>query len=1465
MTSAVLPTGTGRYEPQAVIGHGGFALVVRAHDRELDSSVALKILAENWAGNEEIRARFMAEARLLRRVRDEHVVAIHDVGELDDGRPYFVMEYADRGPLEARIESTAEPDRASVVAFVDALVGGLGALHAEGIVHRDVNPRNLLLRSASGHTGREPGGRTAIRLGLLGADERLMIGDLGLAKDVWAGVEASVVGGSAHYQAPEQLDPRGHIGIATDTYGASAVLWRLLTGTPPPLPSDLATALATVHGGWRDLFARALALESSERFDSMESWRQAVLTVLDDQGDGEVDRAVSTFGGPVSVAACPFKGLAAFQADDAGVFFGRESLVEELVRRLATGNVLVIGGPSGSGKSSLTRAGLIPNIRAGAVLGSEHWPISLMTPGVDPLGELAHQLARHAVTVGRDGGLDLGSDPQAARRAADSISAATGGLLLCIDQFEEIFTLTDGTARRRAFLDALESMTDPADSQVRLVVVIRADFYGSCATDRWLAQRITDNQVLVGPMARAELKRAIELPAVAAGLRFEEGLVDRILDDAGDEPGSLPLVAHALVETWKRRVGTTMTLGGYSDAGGVAGAIAQTADDVYGRLDRDEAELTRRLFLRLVNPGDGTGDTRRRVDWGQAIGGGTEATARSIISLLTEERLLTVGESSVEIAHEALLRSWPRLRGWIDESRDALRQRQRLEAATAEWNDTDRDIDLLLRGTPLANAIEWVDDHPDLVSPSCRAFIEASDARRIEQLGETERAERRVRRVRRSAIAVLATITVVAIVASLIAWRSSGRASDNARKAEVRVAQTMAAQALQLAGSSPRLALALATESLARGASDVDGLTALVSARAAEQDLPLVPSTPSIDVGDALSVAIRPDGGQVATGGRDGTIRLWDSSTGDGVGELIGGHAKSVEDLRYTPDGTSLLSAGGDRRLVRWSLEDPAEAPTAFVLLDDDGPLWSLDVSSDGSMVAVGSEAGHVAIVDLSDASPTVRTLVDVDQDTTAVEFSPDGSSVAWGTGSGLLGIADAKTGAERLSPFAAHDSDIWEIVYTPDADSFATASSDGEVRVFDTATGRARFQAFPDSANVRGVQIFPDGRLLVGGDESGGVGFWSLEDDAGVARLPMSHRDQVLDAALSADGRTLATLGRDQSLQIWDEAEPAGLSVPLDGDGVLAVAADPSGEVIAATMTSGAGTLVRSATGERVREFAAAGSAPVRAVAFSPDGERIVTGDDQGVVRLFETQTGALVTEVTGHESRIWDVVFSADGGEVISAAEDGSLAKWSSTQLVPGDPLPAREAVFAMSLSPEGRMLATAGEGTVSLIDLDRGSVVQDDVRIEDNRLWDIEYSDDGERLAVASDDEVVEILASADLSLLQSLTPHARGATSVAFAGSVLATLSRSGIVQLWDAAMGTRLGPALPAHVDDAWRVISLPGSDLLVSSSEDGTIVVWDALDVGRACELIGSVFDDDAQRRYLGAGVVPVGCDGRDG
>jgi WD40 repeat protein len=1225
------------------------------------------------------------------------------------------------------------------------------------------------------------------------------------------------------------------------------------------------------------VFATGLAVDQADRFPDMRAWSGAVLALLDRPGreepGGRSSSSTATRTGPVTATVCPYKGLYAFQPDEAALFFGRSNLVEELTSRLVGSRVLAVGGPSGSGKSSVVRAGLIPALARGAVAGSENWPIALMTPGPDPLGELGHQLDKQVVRVVDAGDrVDLHGDPTAARGLAERTTDATGGMVVCVDQFEELFTLVADPAERNAFVEALAAMCDPTDSRVRLVIAVRADFYGNCAMHEWLARRMTDNQVLVGPMTRVELRQAIELPARAAGLRLEDGLVDRIIDDGGHEPGGLPLVAHALVETWRRRRGNTLTIAGYTDAGGVTGAISQSAEATYGGLDDADAAAMRRLFLRLVNPGAGTADTRRRVDWTTATGDADPDAVRNIISTLTELRLLTVDEQHVEISHEALIQTWPRLRTWIDENRDALRTRQRLQRSAAEWCANDRDDDLLLRGTPLAQALEWSAAHPDLRSPDVEEFVVAGERRRAAEEHERENARRRSRRVRTAAVTVLATFAVVALVASLFAYVAARRAERNQDEAERRFAQALAAIAEEQVEASPRLALALAAESIARsGQPTAESLGTMVSARVAESSTPLVPSTAALGTGDALRVTVAPDGGLVATGNRDGTIRLWDPETGSQLAELTGGHDKSAEAIDFTPDGRTLLSAGSDGRLVRWDVSDPAAPGPPVVLQETAGVLWEMGVDPTGEQVALASEAGSVLLVDIRPPVRDARELADIGEDVTTVEFSPDGELVAAGTGSGRVGMWDAETGTEVMTPFHPHRSDVWEIEFGADGETFATASSDGRVRLFDTGTGELLQAVVPSAIDARGVQLHPNGSLAVAGDEDGGVRFWDLDAEGEIAHLSSPHSDQVLASDMSADGSRLATLSRDQTMRIWEEGSPggtelggqAGTSVD-DVDAAFAAAAAPDGELVVVGRDSGRVDIVDVATGETVAEITDAHETAVWSAAFARDGELVVTGDANGGMAIFSVPDGELVAAIpAAHSGRVWDLAVSEDGATLLSAGEDGFVRFWDPADGTVLGEVEAPSEPFALALAPEGDEVVTTGEGSVTRISVSQRQVV-DSVMIEDNRLWDAAFSPDGELLAIASDDEVVTVLDAEDLTTVAALTPQPGGATSVAFVGdtSLLATLSRDGVVQMWDPRTETRIGPQLPVHEADSWRVVGVPdGSRSLVTTSADGRAVIWDLLSEERACELVGEIVDEPARRRYLGPGEEVLACD----
>jgi class 3 adenylate cyclase len=428
-----------------------------------------------------------------------------------------------------------------------------------------------------------------------------------------------------------------------------------------------------------------------------------------------VARLQESGGEPQAVldAACPYMGLRSFEAADSGLYFGRDEVIGALLGRLATNRLLSVVGASGSGKSSLVRAGLVPRLRDGALPGSRDWEVLLITPGAHPLAELASRLGAlaglSAASILRDLEADVRTFDLTVRQAlADRPESAR--VLLVADQFEELFTLCRDEAERQRFIDALLTAIGIPGGRTMAILAMRADFYGEAARYPGLAEALEVSHALLGPMSQDDLLAAIERPAAATGLRVEPGLSERILRDVGDEPGGLPLLSHALLETWKRRDGRTLTAAGYAAAGGVRGAIAQTAETVYGALSAADQAIARNLFVRLTELGEGTEDTRRRVAFSEVVPeGATGEAVRDVITRLADARLLTTSADSVEVAHEALIREWPRLRLWLDDDREGLRLMRHLTESAQAWERLGRDPGELYRGARLTAALEWVD------------------------------------------------------------------------------------------------------------------------------------------------------------------------------------------------------------------------------------------------------------------------------------------------------------------------------------------------------------------------------------------------------------------------------------------------------------------------------------------------------------------------------------------------------------------------------------------------------------------------------------------------------------------------------------------------------------------------------------------------------------------------------------
>ncbi len=480
--------------------------------------------------------------------------------------------------------------------------------------------------------------------------------------------------------------------------------------------------------------------------------------MIDLQLAREQARALSGPATPARVAAegiCPFKGLASFEPVDADYFFGRERLVAELVARLVGAGFLGIVGPSGSGKSSVLRAGLLPALAGGVLPGSEGWRRLLLRPGERPLEELRRVLVSGA------------KDPLA--EALDTLPSSAR-LLLAVDQLEELYTACRSDAERAAFADTLARAAADPDGRAVVVVALRADFYGRFAAYPGLAELLGGNQVLVGPMQASELRRAVELPAGRVGLRVEPELADALVDDVEGEPGALPLLSTALLELWQKRQDNALTLAAYRESGGVHGAVARLAEGTYARVPDERRQLVRAIMLRLVGEDEGDAPVRRRAPLGELDLERNEDVA-DVLATLADSRLVTVSEGSVEVAHEALLREWPRLREWIEEDAEGRRLRRHITQAATEWDAAGRDQGELYRGARLAAALDWTADHALDVNELEREFVTES---REASEKETKRVRRTNRRLR-GLLAGVAVLLVAAVAGGIFAARPARR------------------------------------------------------------------------------------------------------------------------------------------------------------------------------------------------------------------------------------------------------------------------------------------------------------------------------------------------------------------------------------------------------------------------------------------------------------------------------------------------------------------------------------------------------------------------------------------------------------------------------------------------------------------------------------------------------------------
>ena len=1134
----------------------------------------------------------------------------------------------------------------------------------------------------------------------------------------------------------------------------------------------------------------------------------------------------------------PYMGLEAFGEGDADLFFGRDREIQRLVEKVRGGGRFVaVLGASGSGKSSLVRAGLVHALRA----ADEDWLVVLVRPGAAPLRALAAQLA--TLGAGRAMGAtldDLTEDPRTLGLAVElAIADSSSGdrALIVIDQLEELFTLCRDQAERAQFVALLTSAVLTPGARTVLVVTLRADFYARLAGHPELAQLVSAQPLLLGPLDSGGLLQAIELPARCVGYSLEPGLAETIRSDVGAEPGSLPLLEHALLELWRRRRGRLLTLEGYRDAGGVDGALAQRAEAVYGAFGAERQKLARRMLLRLTEPGEGTEDTRRRAGRDELVPVGSVA-ADEVLRALVDARLLTsdrdeAGADVVDVAHEALIRGWPRLRAWIEADRAGLLTHRRLTDAARDWERLGGESGALYRGARLVAAGDWAHAHADEVSSLERHFLETSEAA---QRDELTRARQRARRLR----ALAGGLGALAVVVALLAVLALRQRDDARRRTREATSLALNGAAIPLLASRPDIALELGYEAY-RSSPRPETTSTLLAALTAMRERRLVGSVSGPDAFNG--VALSPNGRTLAGAGADGIVRLWDARTRRALDTPLRSHANGVTGVAFSPDGRTLASA---ERL-------PAPSTRGQVR------LWDARTHH-----ALGAPLrGHTSVVFGVAFSPDGRTLATAGQDRTVrlwnvrthrargtplrgnrggvrgVVFSPSGRALASAGEDGTIRLWDVRTHRALGAPLHGHAGPVYAVAFSPDGHTLATANTNGTARLWDVRTHRALGAPLHGHAGaVYAVAFSPDGHSLASAGADATVRLWNVRTHRALGAPLRGHTGPVVGVAFSRDGHTLASTGADGVVRLWDARPDRVLGAPLRGhSGTLSgVAFSPDGRTLATANANGMARLwdvrTRRAVGQPLHGHTGAGYA----VAFSPDGRTLATADDDRTVRLWDVRTHrALGAPLRGHAGPVSGVAFSPDGATLASASADATVRLWNIRKpRALGTPLHGHAGtVYTVAFSPDGRRLASVGDdGTLRLWDVRTHRALGAPLHGHAGPVVGVAFSPDGRRLASGGDDGTVRLWdVRARRALGAPLHGHAGTVYTVAFSpdGRTLASASDDGTVRLWDVRTHRALGTPLHGHTGTVYGVAFSPDGRTLASAGQDGTLRLWQGL------------------------------------
>ncbi|RLE24833.1 MAG: hypothetical protein DRJ50_04095, partial [Actinobacteria bacterium] len=1308
------------YEIRERLGERAQEIVYRSYQASVGREVAVKVISPEFASQPGFVKRFEAEAQLVAQLEHPHIVSLYDYWRDPEGA-YLVMQLMRGGTLAASLERSPWRPPAALL-LLDQVGTALEYAHRHGVVHGDLKPANVLLDD----------------------EGNAFLSDFRIASQ-HVGAIGVPVDNSVAYVSPEELAGRP-VGPAADVYGLALLTYEILTRDRPALgkqPSPVSRVRQDLPAALDSVLARGAHVDPDQRFSRISDFLRSLRQVF-----GAEVTAARHADTPTDVRN-PYKGLRAFAETDANDYFGRDELVDDLIAHVGSHRLTAVVGPSGSGKSSLVRAGLIPAVRRGALGQDGDVMVTEMFPGSFPFEELEAALLR--VAVERHDGLlsDLLSDDRGLLRVSKQILPNDDTeLLLVIDQFEELFSLTTDDRVRSNFLANLVTVAADERSRVRVVLTLRADYFDRPLAVAEFGALLREALIPVAMPGDQELGEAIARPAAVAGLEFEPGLITRIADDVVDEPGALPLLQHALTELVNEREGSLLTSAGYERTGGVNGALAARAEEIYGGLAPGTKVVARDVFLRLVSVGEDANDTRRRVRRSELEALGLSAAPLDVVltgfgafRLLSFDHDPVTRGPTVEVAHEALIREWPRYRKWIDERREDLLLERRLEAATVEWEAHERDASFLFSGGQLEQYESWADATDVKMTAGERDLLD--DSRETE-----DRSRAAVRSRRRRVLGMVSGLAVVAMVLALVAVIQMRRADANANEASE---HRTAAEELALQESNQRVDAEDARAEAEDARADAETATAAErSARSdteirsmVSQSAALAEDRPSLAMLIAME-AYQRDPSPVTLGGvltplqrTDGYIGLIPStrtSSNDQWIGLLDDETIVVRTLEsvdlYNLDERRLIASNPSvtHRDLPSTFTPGAVGAGRFITLSEGGAVLTIDPGST-ELRQLASTPARLKEPERGSASVALNLA-------TAVGVGADGSAIV-GFGDGGIEVWSGPDLEDRT--LLGHTVyPVISVALNSDSSMAATQDRWGNITMWDVQEGDAHWTWALRSSRVAPADV-ETGLLSVARDGDGTEYLLELVDGrpGSADELPEELVGIGGELQFSNDDSSLYSLTAglvsfDTSSGEWQWEVPGstltkqldqlddgqvlwGNRLIRDGivvhefDGIAANArsvAVRGGSVVIALDTEGLN--LWSLTGD---QLIAAGNdrGSDHVATVNTDGERIASFDPTQLDSARVTNTATGMPVATGIDNTRW-LAYTGDS-ELVEYTADQTVVILDSETFEPLGASPERQTWGTFDVSPD-RTIAAIGNITdteIRVIDLETGEVIK------------------------------------------------------------------------------------------------------------------------------------------------------------